>query len=109
MSNHYFLTAALLVLVTACAMEGRDGARTTCGSDYHCARNLMFQYRQQATELHALADRYVHEANIKSQDLGPDSDAAKKSLEMARRFSLRAQEADQLAHDYQQELPHNVY
>lgn len=112
MTYRSFLTGVLLSaigLVTACAMEKPGNARTSCGSDYHCMKDLMFQYRRQAAELNVMADRYAGEADTKSQELGPNSEAAKKSQEMARKFSLQAQEADRLAHDYAQGLPHNVY
>jgi hypothetical protein len=90
-------------------MEGPGTARTVCGPDYHCLKDLMFQYRRQAAELNVMADRYAGEADTEARELGPNSESAKKSREMARKFSLQAREADRLAHDYAQELPHNVY
>lgn len=112
MTYRSLLTGVLLSavgLVPACAMEGPDNVRTACGSDYQCLKDLMFQYRRQAAELNAMADRYAREADIKAQELGPNSESAKRSQEMARKFSLQAQEADRLAHDYARELPHNLY
>ena len=112
MTYHNVIQAALIVLmgqITACAMRGPAPEQTACGSDYHCIKDLMFQYRQQAAHLNALADRYTRQADLKAQELGSTSDAAKASQDLAKRFSLQAQEADQLAREYQRQLPHNDY
>ena len=56
-----------------------------------------------------MAERYAREADLKARELGQDSAEVKKNREMARKFWAQAQEADQLARDYQYQLPHNAY
>ena len=111
MKAHYFLIGALVGLIgllTGCAgHEYYTG--NVCGSDYRCMKDQMFQYRQQATQLNIIADRYALDADMKAQELGQNSDEARKSQEMATKLSQQAQEADQLAHQYQRQLPHNAY
>lgn len=111
MKSRHFLGGGLLVmgtLLTGCAAGTSDTVGTTCGSDYHCVRDLMFHYRQQATDLNMIAERYAREADFKAKELGQDSAEVKKSQEMAKKFWAQAQEADQLAHEYQYQLPHNA-
>ena len=99
----------LVALLVGCATGASDTAGTVCGSDYHCMRDLMFQYREQATDLSRLAERYVREADAKAKELGQNSEEVRKTQELAKKFWTQAQEADQLAHEYQSQLPHNVY
>ena len=112
MTYRNVIQAALVALVsqvTACAIEGPASQQATCGSDNHCIKDLMFHYRQQAADLNVLADRYARQADLKAQELGTTSDAANASRDLAKRFSRQAQEADQLAREYQRQLPHNDY
>ncbi|MEX5213616.1 MAG: hypothetical protein NW703_05580 [Nitrospiraceae bacterium] len=112
MISRDLISAALLSLVglvSACSIEGPDAVRAACGADHHCMQDLMFHYRQQAAELNALADRYAREAEMRAQAMGSDSEAARLSQEMAKTYALRAQKADQLAHEYQVQVPHNAY
>ena len=112
MNTRHVIGGGLLLaagLLAGCATGASDTAATACGADYHCARDLMFQYRQQARELSMIAERYAREADIKARELGQDSEQVRSSQEMARKFWLQAQEADELAHEYQNQLPHNVY
>jgi hypothetical protein len=107
MKAHYFLTGALVALIgllTGCAgHEYYTG--NVCRSDYRCMKDQMFQYRQQAAALNMMADRYTREA----QELGQDSEQAKKNQAMAQKFSQQAEEADHLAWEYERQLPHNSY
>ena len=111
MKAHYFLTGALVALIgllAGCAgHEYYTG--NVCGSDYRCMKDQMFQYRQQAAALNMMAARYTREAKIKSEQLGQDSEQARKTQEMAQKFSQQADDADHLAHEYQRQLPHNAY
>ena len=69
----------------------------------------MFHYRSQATDLKLIAERYAREAEFEARELGFDPALARKSREMAKQFWAEALEADQLARDYQYQLPHNAY
>lgn len=114
MKNRRFWGGGLLLagaLLTGCATGAPNSstAGTACGSDYHCMRDLMFQYRQQATDLSMMAERYAREADLKAKELGQDSAEVKKSQEIAKKFFAQAQEADQRARDYQYQLPHNAH
>ena len=113
MKGRLFLGGGVLfagALLTGCATTGAsDAVGTPCGSDYHCTRDLMFQYRQQASALSMMAERYAREADLKARELGQDSAEVKKSQEMAKKLWAEAQEADQRARDYQYQLPHNAY
>ncbi|MGE3152417.1 MAG: hypothetical protein AB7G48_09715 [Nitrospiraceae bacterium] len=112
MISRYLASGALLCLVglvAACSSEGPDAVRAACGADHHCMQDLMFHYRQQAAELNVMADRYAREAEMRAQALGSDSEAARQSQDLARTYALQAQKADQLAHEYQVQVPHNAY
>jgi hypothetical protein len=113
MKGRLFLGGGVLfagALLTGCAATGgSDTVAAACGSDYHCTRDLMFQYRQQATDLSIMAERYAREADIKARELGQDSAEVKKNQEIAKKLWAEAQEADQRARDYQYQLPHNAH
>lgn len=112
MKNRHFFAGGLLAmaaLLVGCTTAGSLPEEATCGADYHCIKNLMFQYRQQAGQLNSMAERYAREAEAKATELGQNSDEARKSHEMAMKLWSQAQEADRLAHEYQSRLPHNVY
>jgi len=96
------------VLLTGTPTEAADTV-TPCGADYDCMRDLMFHYRSQAIDLKMMAERYEREADFKAKELGWNSSEVKNSREMAKNYWKRAQEADQLARDYQYQLPHNAY
>ena len=98
------------VLLTGAPAGAGEARGTACGrSDYECMRDLMFHYRSQATDLKMIAERYAREADFEAKALGLDSADVQKSREMAKKFWAQAQEADQLARDYQYQLPHNAY
>src|SRR5262245_3692137 len=112
MKGRHLIGGGLLVagaLLTGCATGAPSTGGTACGSNYHCTRELMFQYRQQAAELSMMAQRYAHEADLKAIELGQDSAEVKKNQEIAKKFWAQAQEADQRAREYQYQLPHNAY
>ena len=98
-----------VLLTGASAGAGETKANACDRSDYDCMRDLMFHYRSQATDLKLIAERYAREADFDARVLGFDPDMARKSHEMAKKFWAQAMEADQLARDYQYQLPHNGY
>jgi hypothetical protein len=112
MKDRLLLGIGLLVggilLIDAPTGAGETGA-TACGADYHCMRDLMFHYRSQATDLKMMAEHYEREAALKAKELGKDAAEVKKTEEKAKKFWAQAQEADQLAREYQYQLPHNAY
>jgi hypothetical protein len=100
-----------LILVAAAAAgcaAASDPVLARCGSDYTCLRDTMFQYRQQAAELSALAQRYELEAQAKAKEMGQDAEQVVKSREMAKQLRAEARQADELARDAQRQLPHNM-
>jgi len=102
------LLAALLL--TGAPAGAGEAKGTACDrSDYDCMRDLMFHYRSQATDLKLIAERYAREADFEARELGLDPAMVKNSREMAKKFWAQALEADQLARDYQYQLPHNAY
>ena len=103
------LLLAGVLLTSAMAGAGETRATACGGSDYDCMRDLMFHYRSQATDLKMIAERYARKADFEAKALGLDSAEVQKSREMAKKFWAQAQEADQLARDYQYQLPHNAY
>lgn len=95
------------MVVAGCATAS-EPVVAKCGSDYTCLRDTMFQYRQQAAELSALAQRYELEAMAKARELGQDAEPVAKSRELAKQLRAEAQQADELARDAQRQLPHNM-
>jgi hypothetical protein len=55
-----------------------------------------------------IAERYGREADLKAKEFGQESAELKKSRAMAQKFWVLAQEADQLAQDYQNQLQHKA-
>ena len=97
------------LLTGAPAGAGETQANACNRSNFDCMRDLMFHYRSQATDLKLIAERYAREADFEAKELGFDPTLARKSREMAKQFWAEALEADQLARDYQYQLPHNAY
>ena len=98
------------ILLTGAPAEAGEMRATACDrSDYECMRDLMFHYRSQAIDLKLIAERYAREADFEGRELAFEPALAKKSREMAKKFWAEALEADQLARDYQYQLPHNAY
>jgi hypothetical protein len=97
--------------MVACAMGTGETQQTTlapCGSDYSCIKDMAFHYRQQAEQLGALAQRYEHEAALKSVQAGRDSEDVKRQHELAQQYLSESQKADELAQQYRRQLPHNM-
>jgi YHS domain-containing protein len=86
----------------------KDSAPGDCGTDYHCVSDLAAHYRQQASDLQAIAQRYEVEANFQAAQNGKDSQQAKQSRDLAKQLALQAQEADERARELRSQLPHGV-
>lgn len=69
------------------------------------AGNLAFAYRQQAKVLRDVASRLDAEAAMYQQQLGADHERTKQSREAANAAWAAAEEADEVARTYQQQLP----
>lgn len=95
-------------LLAGCATGTTEPFATSCGTDYTCLRDTAFQYRQQAGELSALAQRYEIEAEAKSRELGQDAEQVKRHRDLASQYWSEAEQADELARQYRNQLPHNV-
>lgn len=80
---------------------------TSCGTNYSCMKDMAFQYRQQAAQLSAIAQRYEMDAAARAADPGQDTEV-KHQRELAAQYRSEAKEADELAHEYFSQLPHNV-
>jgi len=102
------LTAPLLGgLLAACATAPVDPEMARCGGDYRCLSDLSFRYRQDASDLTALAQRYEQEATVLAREKGQDSEQVVRNRELAKQLWSQAQTAEQKANDYRQALPHN--
>ena len=95
-------------LIAGCAAGSTQPYATTCGHDYACMSDRAFQYRQQAMQLSALAERYEIEAETKAKEIGQDAEQVNRQHELAKKLWADAQEADDLALQYRRQLPHNV-
>lgn len=105
------LTSGIILvgaMVAGCATSAAQPFVTSCGSDYTCAKEMAFKYRQQAAELSALAQHYEIEAQTKSQELGKEAEEVKRHRDLANQFWAEAQVADDLARQYRSQVPHNV-
>jgi hypothetical protein len=70
--------------------------------------DLATQYRQRASDLQALAQRYAVEADFQAAQNGQDSQQAKQSRDFAKQALMQAQEADERARELRSQLPHGV-
>jgi hypothetical protein len=68
---------------------------------------LSFRYRQDASELSSLAQRYEQEADVLAREKGEDSAQVARNRELAKQLWSQAQTAEQKANEYRQALPHN--
>ena len=101
--------SAVLVAISLGGCSGiQQQAQSPCGADYTCLSNAAFQYRQQADQLSALADRYEMEADLKSKSLGMDAEEVKRHRDLAQQYRSEATAADDLARQYRSQLPHNL-
>jgi hypothetical protein len=112
--SHLILGSSLFMggtFMVACAMgtgETQQTAIEPCGTDYSCIKTMAFEYRQQAQQLSALAQRYEHEAALKSTQTGHDAEEVRRQHELALQYASEAQKADELARHYRRQLPHNM-
>lgn len=70
------------------------------------AGNLALAYRRQAKVLRDVASRLEAEATWYQQQLGADDERTRQSREAANATWAAAEEADEIARTYQQQLPH---
>ena len=98
-----------ILLTGAPAGAGETKANACDRTDYECMRDLMFHYRSQAIDLKLIAERYAREADFDARAFGFDPAMARRSLEISKKFWAQALEADELARDYQYQLPHSAY
>jgi hypothetical protein len=96
------------MILAGCAAGTTEPLATACGSNYTCLKDAAFQYRQQAAQLTALAERYEMEAAAKARELGQDAEQVKRHRELAKQFWSEAQQAEELSRQYRSQLPHNV-
>ena len=111
-NGHGFGIGLLLasVLLTGAPAGAAETKANACDrTDYDCMRDMMFHYRSQATDLKLIAERYAREADFDARNFGFDPAMARQSLETSKKFWAQALEADELARDYQYQLPHNAY
>jgi len=105
------LMAAVLVGITlgGCSAGVHQQVNSPCGADdYNCLSSTALQYRQQAAQLSALAERYEIEANVKATQLGMDAEEVKRQRDLAQQYRSEADAADDLARQYRSQLPHNL-
>ena len=113
-TSHLIVGCSLFLggtFMVACAMgtgEMHQAGVAPCGTDYSCIKSMAFEYRQQAEQLSALAQRYEHEAALKSAQSGYDPEEVRRQHELALQYSAEAQKADELARQYRSQLPHNM-
>jgi hypothetical protein len=91
--------------MTACATTPADRAASNPASKE--ARDLVFQYRQQAAELSQIADHFESEVRWYVTRGMQGSKEAEESREMAKDFRSAANEAEDLARQYRAQIPHN--
>jgi hypothetical protein len=84
-----------------------SGTDTPAGSfSQSQAARLAWEYRKQTNELHEAARRYELEALVKAKTLGEDSDAVRRSRQLAKEFSAAAEQVDERRFEYQRQVPH---
>ena len=110
--SHFFLRNCVILIIGAlgagCAAQTTTPVTTACGTNYECLRASEFQYRQQAAEFSALAQRYEIEAEAKSREFGQDAEQVKRHRDLASQYWSEAEQADELARQYRRQMPHNV-
>lgn len=101
-------TVLIGLLIAGCTTQASTLPATSCGTNYECLRATEFQYRQQAAEFTALAQRYEIEAEAKSRELGQEAEQVKHHRDLASQYWSEAEQADELARQYRRQMPHNV-
>jgi len=93
---------ALVALVSGCASESIEKGSATSPQN---ARDLAFQYRQEALALSRLADNLELEAEQQKQKTDSPESAAR--LSRIRDLRIRADAALERASEYRSQVPHN--
>lgn len=98
---------AAFVLAVGCATDGSRSTneRRATLVNQEQARHLVLTYRRQATGLRELAQRLTFEAQYRSES-GLNSHESEPRLAQAKALLASAQKADDLAREYQQQVPH---
>ncbi len=107
-SSSSIASAALITMLWVGCTASPDQQRMPCGTDYSCLSDAVFQYRHQADQLNALAQRYEIEADVQAKQAGAETEEVKRNRTLARQYRTEAREADDLARQYRSQLPHNV-
>jgi hypothetical protein len=96
---------AAVVLAVGCATDGSQltNERHATLVNQEQARSLVFTYRKQATDLRELARRLEFEARYRGESTLPESDPL---LLRANALLASAQDAEDRAREYQQQVPH---
>lgn len=97
------IIAAVLMAGCAANLPATVQVRAVSQSE---ARDLVFKYRQQASDLGELARRQEVEAQWYAGHFGPTDERVRVSREKAQQLWAAANEADQLARDYRLQVPH---
>jgi|SRR5579885_3344706 hypothetical protein len=103
---------SILVLVGAtvvgCVTTPPERAEMVSGASYKDIGDRIVRYRQQAAELRRLAASFAWEAEWETRQAGGDSDRARRKLQVAEDTWAAADEADDMARRYREQLPHNL-
>ena len=109
LGSSLFFTAAVLA---GCATEpnAKSVSQTSVLTEHSVssrdAGNLAFVYSRQAKVLRDVASRLEVETARYQQQLGADHEWTRQSREAANATWAAAEEADEMARTYQQQLPH---
>lgn len=85
--------------------QGSDLSHTSIVTQ-EIARDSVIAYRRQAIALHELARMLTMEAEWHRRQAGSDSQEATRRLSEARKVLAAAEQADDLARQYQRQMPH---
>ncbi len=96
-------------MLAGCASDVSQSHTAACNAaDYRCMSQASFQYQQQAERYSALADRYQQEADFQATQLGENAPEVQKQRTLAKQYWAEWEQADALARQFRQELPHNM-
>jgi hypothetical protein len=108
--QHFLCAAGFLfgaVTLVGCASGSADRADMSGAAfSQQSLGDKAFQYRRQAGELREMARRLEMEAEMHAQVSGQESAEAKHARDMAKNFWATAEEADNLARQYQSQVSH---
>ena len=110
----YSLLIGLMACLAGCAMaDYNDRATPTATTPAAMTQQQQAEkarvYREQARQFREMAERRAAEAELLAQDLGPTHEAVRKSRRLALELQAKADEADALAREFRQQVPHNMY